>query len=518
MKTMKDIELDLDNPRVYFDVEIRNQPAGRIVMVLFADIVPRTVENFRALCTGEKGVSSRGNRLHFKESKFHRVIPGFMCQGGDFTAGDGTGGESIYGPTFEDENFSLKHTEPGLLSMANAGPNTNGSQFFLTVAETPWLDGKHVVFGKVVEGMATLKRIEDVGSRSGRPTAPVVIAECGELPSRRQILAKMQAEREMEIQLQRDPTEVDPDKEARMRLQSIKSGLKARGVVTAQDELRALEEEERKRRETEEMTHREPDMSEDEEEEAEGKVLPQKQQEQENINTVEKDAGMGAGSMASQRMARLKELRAKMRQAHKSNESAVVNEVRNQKLKESMPSFDGEEDGRKKWHEEKMKKKEAELQRLGLPKEKAYLVQTAETAEAIAKKKNKRKNPQGWEAFNQAALYAAYERRTESIKPNLEEYETARAKDPEFYRASDSLAYGGAGGAPKEAVDRMVAELEDRKRNASKFSRRRKFSEDDDVDYINDRNAHFNKKIERAFGAYTKETKANLERGTALPD
>ncbi len=169
------------NPRVFFDITIGNQPAGRIVMELRADVAPQTTENFRALCTGEKGVGTAGKPLHFKGSAFHRIIPDFMCQGGDFTRGNGTGGESIYGRSFPDENFQLKHTEPGLLSMANAGPNTNGSQFFLTTVATPWLDGKHVVFGRVIEGMDVVRQMEQVGSASGRTSQPVVIADCGQL-------------------------------------------------------------------------------------------------------------------------------------------------------------------------------------------------------------------------------------------------------------------------------------------------------------------------------------------------
>jgi peptidylprolyl isomerase len=169
------------NPRVFFDITIGGEPAGRIVMELRADVTPKTAENFRALCTGEKGMGRAGKPLHYKGSAFHRIIPEFMCQGGDFTQGNGTGGESIYGMKFEDENFELKHTAPGLLSMANAGPGTNGSQFFLTTVETPWLDGKHVVFGSVVEGMDVVRKMEAVGSRSGRTSEPVVIADCGQL-------------------------------------------------------------------------------------------------------------------------------------------------------------------------------------------------------------------------------------------------------------------------------------------------------------------------------------------------
>ncbi|CAI5535909.1 unnamed protein product [Closterium sp. Naga37s-1] len=171
----------MPNPKVFFDITVGGVPTGRIEMELFADVTPKTAENFRCLCTGEKGTGRSGKPLHFKGSSFHRVIPQFMCQGGDFTRGNGTGGESIYGEKFADENFIKKHSGPGVLSMANAGPNTNGSQFFLCTEKTAWLDGKHVVFGQVVQGMDVVKKIEAVGSQSGATKKPVVIADCGQL-------------------------------------------------------------------------------------------------------------------------------------------------------------------------------------------------------------------------------------------------------------------------------------------------------------------------------------------------
>jgi len=168
------------NPLVFFDVDIGGERAGRIVFELFNDVVPKTAENFRALCTGEKGLGkTTGKPLHFKGCPFHRIIKQFMIQGGDFSNQNGTGGESIYGEKFEDENFHYKHDKVGLLSMANAGPGTNGSQFFITTVPTPHLDGKHVVFGQVLKGMGVAKMLESIETTEDAPNKPCVIAECG---------------------------------------------------------------------------------------------------------------------------------------------------------------------------------------------------------------------------------------------------------------------------------------------------------------------------------------------------
>lgn len=168
------------NPSVFLDLSIDGDPVERIVIELFANVVPKTAENFLALCTGEKGIGkTTGKPLHYKGSYFHRIIKGFMAQGGDFSKGDGTGGESIYGGKFADENFRMKHDGAGLLSMANCGSNTNGSQFFITFKRQPHLDGKHVVFGKVVKGMETLKKIEQLGTADGKPARPIKIVDCG---------------------------------------------------------------------------------------------------------------------------------------------------------------------------------------------------------------------------------------------------------------------------------------------------------------------------------------------------
>ncbi|KAJ5288995.1 hypothetical protein N7478_002025 [Penicillium angulare] len=167
--------------RVFFDIQIGDEKPARVAFELFDDVVPKTADNFRALCTGEKGIGQQGKPLTYKGSIFHRVIKQFMIQGGDFTAFNGTGGESIYGEKFPDENFDLKHDRPFLLSMANSGPGTNGSQFFVTTVPTPHLDDKHVVFGEVINGKSIVRKIENMQTSSDKPKVDVTVVDCGEL-------------------------------------------------------------------------------------------------------------------------------------------------------------------------------------------------------------------------------------------------------------------------------------------------------------------------------------------------
>ncbi|KAI8469464.1 MAG: hypothetical protein J3K34DRAFT_279920, partial [Monoraphidium minutum] len=519
----------VENPRVFFDVAIGGEAAGRIVIELRSDVAPRTAENFRALCTGERGVGRCGKRLHFKGCSFHRIIPGFMCQGGDFERGNGTGGESIYGETFEDENFVLRHDAPGILSMANAGPGTNGSQFFLCLAPCAWLDGKHVVFGRVVEGMSIAKRMEACGSKSGRTSRPVAIADCGQLPGRLEALSKLRQEKEELEKLKADPTAVNPDDESLRRLQQIKQRLVGgKGAAAAAAAAAAADDA------GEERGQQQKRPREGEEEAGEA---GQQQRRRGAPGGAEEEGGGGSGGEGeggggggggdgvdpyagmSARQRKLMELRQKLQKCRKENEHAVIAErKRMQRAKggDGDDAGDGTAGAKRRWYEEQQKKKAEELQRLGLDPSKAYMLESAEVAEAKFKKNEKKETPFGWDSFNAKALYNAYTKRADKIEVDPEAYRRAKAEKPELAGDADPLQYGKAAEVGEAGVDRMVNELNEQAAKRQEYSRRRAARADADVDFINPRNAHFNKKIERAYGNYSKDIKASLERGTAL--
>ena len=393
--------------KVFLDVAADQTPLGRITVVLRDDVCPKTCENFRRLCVdhhlrGGGETTTNNNNYNtdfkggFKNSTFHRIIPNFMCQGGDFTNNDGTGGKSIYGKTFPDENFILKHSGPGVVSMANSGPNTNGSQFFLCTSKTQWLDGKHVVFGQVTKsGMEVVRKMETFGSKSGKTSKVIRVMECGEIDE----------------QLEKDEDMGDDD--------AVK-------------------------------TKKRMDLAEAK------KMEDQFREEREN-----------------------------------------------------------DEQARRKQIEQVKHRREEEAKLKGVDPGKYLLTQTAEQVERIKKKqKFEDKNPHN--RFAQEKQAIRYERNVNDIKVSEEEYEKKKLQSAEFYRDADSLLYG-TDKASKEGIEKLQKFMKERDEKRRKRVVAEKIK-DSKGDGINDGNSKFNAKLDRHYGKYTKEIKANLERGTALPD
>lgn len=446
------------NPRVYLDISIGPRKAGQVVCELFADEVPKTAENFRSLCTGERGMGKSGKRLHYQGSIFHRVIPGFMAQGGDFTAGDGTGGESIFGHSFADENFRRKHEGPGLLSMANSGPHTNGSQFFITFTTTPHLDNKHVVFGRVVEGMDVVRLMEKVATGvNDKPRMAVVISDCGQLP---------------------DEEEEEEPEEETMQAQASASrdagGPKKGGAQNQQKgkKTSAVQEEE------------EPEEPEP--------ALPEV-----DVSTM----------TAKER--KLYELRLKLNQSRKANRDEVKEEFKRiSGDKKGQGGGGGEGKGEKKSGKKWGKEKSTADTNLTITAEAAAL------NDATRRRKDRKAGAYGWNRYNQDEVYRGYKKGIEDLpRPPSNR---ALEEDPTHYGNVEEGA--DAARRASEGAERLstVIHIRDEQRQQGIKNKRRTTYEAEDVDSINDRNAHFNKKIRRAFDKYTVEIRQNLERGTAL--
>lgn len=439
-------------PHVYLDLSIGTKPAGRVIFELFTDLTPKTAENFRGLCTGEYGnvgMGTKTKKLHYLNCTFHRIIDGFVIQGGDIINGDGTGGASIYGPTFADENFTRKHACAGLLSMANRGRNTNSSQFFVTLKPCPHLDGKHVVFGQVIEGMETIRKVSKVAvDMNDRPKIPVVIVDCGEVNDFRNFLR------------------YDPFQKALNETKQIKGG-----EASKEKEI--------------ETTKLKPQASEEQHEEEEEDAL-------ENTSELPISA-----KLKPEQLDRVMQLRMKINEARNLNNKAVIDEEKRM----SDPNY--EQRLKKEEWDQKKKEREEEFKLKGIDPDKWYMNETAAHMEERESKKKKKHETFGWEVFNDESLYRAYKKRLKNVPHYKDLYEQQKANpDAEFEPNEERL---------QNLVDDMEKQAEKRK----KFSRRRTFNEDDDINYINDRNKVFNRKLERSFGAYAAGIKLNLERGTA---
>jgi len=442
------------NPVVFFDIQIGKRQLGRMVFELYADTNPKTAENFRSLCTGERGTSlSSRQKLHYQDSPFHRIISGFMAQGGDITRGDGTGGESIFGGKFPDENFTRTHDSAGLLSMANSGPNTNGSQFFITFRDTPHLDGRHVVFGKLIEGLELLPVMENVSTDgSDRPRAPVIIEQCGQIG---EVLGEETAAAKQVAAT--NTAKSDTEKEQQTK-----------GEASEQEE----------------------EQEEEEEEEQSEELIQQQLQ----------------GMSASQQ--RLFRLRLKINQGRKLNKAETEREYK----QATDPGFAKRE--RAAERQARLDEEGGERQRAGVAPGQAHLMQTASECEQLQMKKaakDRNRATFGWEAFTAEAGYKAYNKRLAKL-PGASSTTSSSGSS-----SINALSYGKTGTAvTSNGLNRMVNEIEGQEEQREKHSRRRSHYEATTVDHINAKNEFFNKKIKRAFDKHTVEIRQNLERGTAL--
>lgn len=475
------------HPRVYLDISIGGRGGGRVIFELFYDLTPRTAENFRGLCTGEYGMGrTTKKRLFYEGSSFFRTVKDFMVQSGDFQFNTGDGGESIYGGTFNDEDFSRRHTQAGILSMANKGRNTNGSQFFITLKRCPRLDNKHLVFGQVVDGMDVIRAIGKVPiDKDERPRVPIIIVGCGEAGTKKgscadphlvisQDIAKLNEE------LAPTGASVNAAKKAQAILKGSQGGAAVEDAAAGSRGGGAIQE--------------------------------------------DPDAAASTAPPRNDRERRLFELRLKMNQGRAKNNKEVIEEQK----RESDPDYAKRQEhfrhkralaevtGEKKVSANGDGEDQEAAEKPGtLPKGKDYLNDTVEHVEMRDAKK-KKGNPDGfgWNVFNQDSLYRAHDKRLKHIEFDEQAYNDQKEKVE--LQGDTSMAAGFGFQPTEEAKDRLQEAMDKIVVKKKEFSRRRAFNADEDATYVNERNRHFNKKLQRAFGAYTEETRQNLERGTAL--
>lgn len=466
------------NPRVYLDISIGSRTGGRVIIELFPDVTPRAAENFRGLCTGEYGLGrNTKKKLSYEGCQIFRSVKNFMIQTGDFQFNNGDGGESIYGGTFNDEDFVRRHTQAGVVSMANKGRNSNGSQFFITLKRSVQLDNKHIAFGQVVEGMDVIRAVAAVPTdRDERPRVACTIVGCGEVGSKTQ--SGVDFHTEMSKQIQNLTEEEAPKANAAQQGKQILAG-KPGGAATGN--------------------------------EISGSSLKRKVEEEAFPSET-----AGLPPPKTEREKKLYELRLRMNQGRVANNKEVIEEQK----RDSDPGYSKKMAARRSAEEEKKeeddKKKDTRSRNSNLPDGKEYLADTIEYAEQREAKK-KKGNPDafGWDVFNQDSLLRAHEKRLKHMQFNQEAYERQKK---EIEQDGEGLKFAGFGFKPTEEAKDRLGEAMDKKILEKKkdFSRRRAYNDDEDRTYVNDRNRFFNKKLDRFFGDYTEETRQNLERGTAL--
>lgn len=466
--------------RVFLDIAIGNVAGGRIVFELFSDITPRTAENFRGLCTGEYGLGrTTRKKLHYAGCSVFRSIKGFMIQSGDFQLNSGDGGESIYGGTFNDEDFTRRHTQAGILSMANKGRNTNGSQFFITLKRTPQLDGRHVAFGQVIDGMDVVRAMGAVPTdKDNAPRVPITILGSGEVGQR--------AINRADLHVQVGQAIAELVEEVAPISNRVPEAVKAKDVLAGKQSGSLMS----------------------------GATLPQGQHGTEDDKDEVDDASTSA-LVHSEHERRLLNLRMRINQCRNANNKEVIEEQK----RAADPEYSKQQ--AEKRHLRAQARQERAREGMGgaaaqagvLPDGKEYLLDTAEAVEARDKKR-KKGNPEafGWDVFNQESLYRAHQKRLKTIGFDEEAYNRQKQQEEQ-----DTPLFGGFGYvASEEQKSRLQEAMERVNEKKKEFSRRRAFVAEEDVTYINERNRHFNRKIQRDFGAYTEETRLNLERGTAL--
>lgn len=472
------------NTKVFLDIVIGNTAIGRLQFELFYDITPKTAENFRGLCTGEYGIGKMSKKqLHYKSTRFHRIVEDQYIQGGDIVFGNGSGGESIYGEFFRDENFKRRHSCAGLLSMANKGRNRNSSQFLITLKACPSLDDKNVVFGQLIDGIEVLREMAKVPTDANeRPKVRILIFDCGDYENKRihlkEDLFKETIRTIIEDRQRQEKVKIMGPEEA----EEFKKAKRSSAFNLIQD----YSDEEKhviKQDETiEEALHSQAEESSENEEELEVSVPKQ-----------------FLNNLGNEGKRKYNELKMKINEAINLNIKAVK--------EENLKVTDTDHD-KKKMRQEYFKEREELKEKLksqGLPEDKFYSLSSMNKNEKTKQLLNKKKKNEafGWDVFNVDALYRAHKKKLVNMPFDKDLYEA---------QMNGEVALVDT----EERKNLLKNDIELQREKRSKFSRRRAFYEEKDVDYINERNRNFNKKLDRFYHKEAAEVKANLERGTAL--